>query len=233
MKTHRILYLLSLLIMALSVIIGCRKNNEKDDLPFNIINGPDVTDADGNVYKTVIIGTQQWLAENLKVTSYSDDTPIPDVTGNDEWTNLTTPGLCWYNNDYTANRNIYGALYNWFAISSGNVCPEGWHVPSETEWKDLITYLGGTEIAGGRMKETGTGHWNGSNEGANNVVGFTALPGGYRNAYGYSGSGEICYFWTSQCNTYVFIESTGDYISVWSPWLDAKILGLSVRCIKD
>ncbi|NDF60572.1 MAG: hypothetical protein EB100_05775, partial [Crocinitomicaceae bacterium] len=119
--------------------------------------GPNISDNDGNTYKTVYIGTQQWMAENLKVTKYNDGTSIPNISNNTQWSNLTTGAWSYYNND-VANNAKYGKLYNWYAVSpttngNKNVCPTGWHVPTDAEWTVLTDYLGGENVAGGKMKE--------------------------------------------------------------------------------
>ncbi len=102
-----------------------------------------VTYVDGNVYNIVIIGTHVWMKENLKTTKYNDGSNIPLVIDSTTWVNLTTPGYCWYNNDATSHKNTYGALYNWYAVNTGKLCPAGWYVPSDTEWQTLMNYLGG------------------------------------------------------------------------------------------
>src|SRR6478609_10473110 len=139
--------------------------------PANTLYSPGngVTDREGNFYPTVIIGTQEWMQENLRVTTFNDGTAIPLVTNGPAWGALSTPGMCWYNNDqatYTANK--YGALYNWFTASAGNVCPVGWHVPTEAEQVILDNYLGGTSVAGGKLKEQGLIHWTAPNGSATN-----------------------------------------------------------------
>jgi len=150
-----------------------------------------VTDVDGNTYSSIKIGTQVWLAENLKTTKYNDGSKITLVTDNNSWANLFTEAYCWYNNDQLTYGNTYGALYNWYAVNTGKLCPTGWHVPSDDEWKTLEINLGMTQAEanihgsrgtdeGGKLKETGTMHWNSPNTGATNESGFTALPGGYR-----------------------------------------------------
>lgn len=157
-----------------------------------------VTDSDGNVYNTVTIGTQVWMAENLRTTKYKDNTAIPLVTDNTAWTNLSTPGYCWYNNDAATNKSTYGALYNWYTVNTGKLCPTGWHVPTDAEWSTLTTCLGGVGVAGGKLKEAGTSHWMSPNVGATNETGFTALPSGYRYAGGtfeYNGLGG--WWWSS------------------------------------
>jgi uncharacterized protein (TIGR02145 family) len=147
-----------------------------------------VKDIDGNVYKTVKIGNQWWMAENLKVTHYRNGDEIPNRADDDEW-NKGIGAYCNYNNDVT-NFEIYGGIYNWFAVDdSRKLAPEGWHVPTDDEWQVLVDYLGGDTLAGGKMKSTGTieggdGLWRGSNEGTTNESGFSALPGGYRYNHG-------------------------------------------------
>ena len=194
-----------------------------------------VTDIDGNVYQTIIIGTQEWMAENLKVTHYRDGEAIPTGHSNSEWSNLSTGAYCAYDNN-ESNADTYGYLYNWYAVDdSRNIAPEGWHVPTDDEWQILVDYLGGSSVAGGKMKETGTEHWNSPNTGATNESGFTALPGGYRGLNGsYYGMGFGC-FWSS---------TEGSSYHAWSRRLsygnsevyrnyDGKHAGFSVRCLRD
>jgi len=147
---------------------------------FTTLMSGQFSDIDGNVYNTITIGTQIWMKENLKTTKYNDGSSIPLVTDNTAWINLSTPGYCWYNNDAATYKSAYGAMYNWYTVNTGKICPPNWHVPTDTQWETLITYLGGKIIAGGKMKETGTAHWTSPNIGATNETGFTALPGGYR-----------------------------------------------------
>ena len=137
-----------------------------------------VTDIDGNVYHTVKIGTQVWMVENLKTTKYNDGTPIPLVTANSSWAILTTPGYCFYNNDANVNKATYGAMYNWYIVNTGKLCPAGWHVPIDAEWTTLTNYLGSENAAGGKLKEFGISHWVTPNDGTTNSSGFTALPAG-------------------------------------------------------
>jgi uncharacterized protein (TIGR02145 family) len=145
-----------------------------------------VTDADGNIYNTVQIGTQVWMTENLKTTKFNDGTAIPYrvETGGG--------GYCWYNNDET-NKDVYGALYNGYR----NLAPNGWHVPDRSDWQILINYLGSN--AAYKLMETGTAHWSAPNSSATNESGFTALPGGrvsYR-SYTFEGLGSIAAWWKS------------------------------------
>jgi len=198
-------------------------------------------DADGNVYTTITIGTQVWMAENLKTTKLNDGTQIPDVTDPITWTNLTTPGYGWYNNDADTYRTPYGALYNWYAVNTGKLCPTGWHVPTDNDVTILETYLGGITIAGGKLKETGTTHWLAPNTGATNETGFTALPGGTYNSQGYFDQmGQVGVWWFIQTSspdeTWWFnIWSDGTEFNMFSggTFYLYKVIGFSVRCLKD
>jgi uncharacterized protein (TIGR02145 family) len=200
------------------------------------VTTPDgVIDADGNVYNVVVIGTQTWMRENLKTTKYNDLTDIPIVTGSSAWTNMTTPAYCWFNNssDY---KDPYGALYNWYTVGTGKLCPTGWHVPTMDEFNVLFTYLGGKETAAYKLKEAGTDHWNAPNTGATNSSGFTALAAGARETNGsFYYLGVYVVYWASD----VVSSSSADY---W--WLAPNIgnvytnsysvkAGLSIRCLKD
>jgi uncharacterized protein (TIGR02145 family) len=155
-------------------------------------------DVEGNVYKTVKIGNQVWMAENLKTTKNNDNSDIPLVSNRLEWLNISIPGYCWYDNDEANNKATYGALYNWFTVNTGKLCPTGWHVPNEREWIKLTDYLGGANVAGGKLKESGTTHWESPNESATNESGFAALPGGFRfGDGGFSNYGTNGYWWGS------------------------------------
>ena len=196
-----------------------------------------VTDIDGNTYHTVTIGTQVWMLENLKTTKYNDGTAITFEPGVLAWNSLTTGAYCWYGNDPGLYKDLYGALYNWYAASSGKLAPQGWHVPSKDDWNTLIAYLGGESLAGGKLKEAGNSHWIGPNTGADNSSGFTALPGGL-NSEGYDKLGDVAWCWTSTIGT-AFPE-----LAAWACLLDSynaaadmrepgKASGMSVRCVRD
>ena len=208
-----------------------------------------VKDVDGNWYKTVKIGEQWWMAENLKTTKYNDRTPIPFVDDNSIWSETRTPAYCWYDNDETTYKDTYGALYKWYTVNTGKLCPKGWHVPSDDEWKILEMYLGMTQEqadaeglrgtpAGGKLKEVGIIHWESPNKGATNETGFTALPGGDHEANGiFSGIHGGCCMWSST-------DFPSSQSSAWQRFLgfgDAGIIrdhpdvadGLSVRCLMD
>jgi uncharacterized protein (TIGR02145 family) len=195
-----------------------------------------VSDRDGNVYKTVIIGTQIWMAENLRTTKYNDGTSIPQVTDAAAWSNLMTPGYCWYNNDAATYKATYGALYNWYTVNRGNLCPSGWHVPSDAEWTGLTAYLGGEAFAGGKLKEAGTTHWRTPNTGATNESGFTALPGGGRLNFGtYYYIGSYGYWWCStEYSTPNAWNRSMYYGNANVNRVDYdKQYGFSVRCLRD
>ena len=212
-------------------------SNETNNKP---TYGPNITDVEGNSYKTVTIGTQTWMAQNLKVSKYNDGTPMSNVKDSIEWSKLTTGAWCYYNKD-EKNNTKYGKLYNWYAVSktsngNKNVCPTGWHVPTDAEWTVLTDYLGGESVAGGKMKEVGTTNWNSPNTSATNTSLFTGLPGGLRYYNGhYSYIGYYGYWWSS---------TEGGTLYAWTRYLDSsngdagiysndKDYGLSVRCLRD
>jgi uncharacterized protein (TIGR02145 family) len=195
-----------------------------------------VTDVNGNVYKTVTIGLQVWMAENYRAVSYRDNTPIPKVTVNTQWSSLTTEAYCWYTNDSVTYSKVYGALYNWKTVESGKLCPTGWHVPTKAEYDTLAAFLGGATIAGGKLKETGTTHWNNPNTGGTNSSGFTGVPGGYRNSAGVTDNlGSFGYYWTSTQSSAndayhrLLANSAADLYE--QP--TSKKNGYSVRCLND
>ncbi|MBC8213329.1 MAG: hypothetical protein H8E71_01650 [Candidatus Marinimicrobia bacterium] len=199
----------------------------------------EMTDQDGNTYQTIQIGTQVWMSENLKVTHYRDGTAIPTGHSNSEWNNLSTGAYCAYDNN-ESNADTYGYLYNWYAVNdSRNIAPEGWHVPTDDEWTILTDYLGGSSVAGGKMKETGTEHWNSPNTGATNESGFTALPGGYRQYngnYNYSyPMGNYGYFWSSTESS--SSSARGRELNYNNSAVNRhnypKRSGFSVRCLMD
>ena len=176
------------------------------------------------------------MAENLKVTHYRDGTSIPHVTDNSEGPGLSTGAYCAYDNN-ESNVTTYGYLYNWYAVNdSRNIAPNGWHVPTDEEWQTLVDYLGGYSVAGGKLKEAGTEHWNSPNTGANNESGFCALPGGYREWSNgiLKGMGAVAYFWLSKENNYSPAWSVNNmYPEVVYRYDYNKKYGYSVRCVKD
>ncbi|MBN2258393.1 MAG: fibrobacter succinogenes major paralogous domain-containing protein, partial [Anaerolineaceae bacterium] len=232
-------------LLCLIVIVSC-SDSPTDPADNNQENT--VSDIDGNVYKTVKIGNQWWMAENLKVTHYSNGDSIPNVTDNTQWTGLNTGAYCNYNNDST-NVPTYGRLYNWYAVDdSRGIAPAGWHVPSDDEWKELEMYLGMSQsdandlgwrgsLVGGKLKEAGTTHWSSPNKGATNESGFTALPGGYRGnldgSFHYVGS--YCYWWsaTEEYSGNAWYRSLSCSSSDVGRGYVIKQGGISVRCVRD
>ncbi|MEI6047679.1 MAG: fibrobacter succinogenes major paralogous domain-containing protein [Bacteroidota bacterium] len=201
-----------------------------DELSFKTFKAGQIVDVDGGVYNTITLGAQTFFAENLKTTKYNDGTSIPLEPSRSAWGQLITPAYCWY------NTTTYGALYNWSAVNTGKLCPTGWHVPSDAEWEELVTYLGGLSLAGGKMKEIGTTYWNSPNTEATNESGFTALPGGYRSNNGAFGSmGYGGYWWSSTefsaTDAWSIDLRYGDSHSYRS--YTGKQVGLSVRCFMD
>jgi len=216
---------------------------------YSIVFNPDitygtVTDIDENVYKTTTIGTQTWMAENLKTTKYNDGTLIPLVADNLSWNTIETGAYCWYDDDKAAYINPMGALYNWYAVNTGILCPVGWHVPSKAEWTTLIDYLGnGDDIARSMAAASGWSTYEaadtlGNDQASYNSSGFTAMPSGI--CLGYPTDqfvGSLGYWWSST-------EQNNDWDWVWILHIpgatgsvmfygDDKTIGCSVRCVKD
>jgi len=196
-----------------------------------------IIDKDGNRYHTVTIGTQVWMIENLKTTKFNDGSDITFVPNSIRWSNLTTAGYCWCNNNRAKNEIPYGALYNYYAFITDKLCPVGWHIPNDKEWYTLMGFLGGFDVAGGKLKETGTAHWTSPNNGATNESGFTALPGGYRNTYykKFYHLGEQGYYWHSPLNSLQsnLCENIHSFDAGVTTNLQDSQDGLSVSCIKD
>jgi len=234
MKKIKGIWIYPLIIMGFALIFSnsCKKDNSSS----NPGPGITVTDADGNGYHSVTIGTQVWMVENLRTTKYNDGTAIPLVTDGSVWSTDTTAAYCWYNNDEATYKSVYGALYNWFAVNSGKLSPAGWHVPTDAEWHTLITYLGDSTSSGGKLKQAGTAHWVSPNTGATNSNGFTALPGGshYTNGLFYY-NGKYGWYWSSTESSST--EAWHEYMVYNSSAIvrtsGSKIIGFSVRCVKD
>jgi uncharacterized protein (TIGR02145 family) len=239
------------------IFTGCNKKNPTGSTPESENNTVTLTDMDGNVYQTVKIGDQWWMAENLKVTHYRNGDAMPNVTNNSDWSSLSSSAYCVYENN-ESNADTYGYLYNWYAVDDNrNIAPEGWHVPTDEEWKELEMHLGMSQLEaddtglrgtdeGGKLKEAGTNHWQSPNTGATNESGFTALPSGYRYDYHYglldgifSGMGTHNIYWSSteynstrawrRCLNYDYseIKRQGNETHC------GKNYGYSVRLVKD
>jgi uncharacterized protein (TIGR02145 family) len=210
------------LLAALASIVSCSSD--------------ELTDIDGKSYRTVKIGTQVWMAENLRVTHYRNGDPIPIVTAPAAWAETNLGACCNYDNDDSRIAD-FGRLYNWFAVTdSRGLAPSGWHVPSDAEWQMLVDHLGGYSVAGGRMKDIGTGHWVGTNGGATDESRFSARPGGDRSGSGhYHDIGALAYFWSSSSDSTRHILTRGlnaDNATLGRFRSDMQD-GLSVRCVKN
>jgi len=199
-------------------------------------------DVEGNVYKTITIGSQTWMAENLKTTKYNDGTPIANITSQNTWDASTTGAYCWPNNDAILYKETYGALYNWYAVNSGKLCPPGWHIPSDAEWTTLIQYLGGESVGRDKLKESTGDHWLSPNAGVTlntstwNTSGFSAVPSGYR--YGsFAPVGYLAIWWSStEANQFDTICRRLDTQNVmpFNTFASRRNgFGVSVRCIKN
>jgi uncharacterized protein (TIGR02145 family) len=207
---------------------------------FRTLGYGSVTDIDNNVYNTITIGSQVWMLENLKTTKYKNGVSIPNVTTT--WFFLQTPSYCWYNNNISY-KNTYGALYNFYAVNTGNLAPTGWHVSTNSEWSVLINYLGGPSVASAKLREVGISHWTAPNTGATNVSGFNALPGGYKAIDGLGGIyfnsiKDWGYWWCSTING----STNANYRSLaYAGALNGENdgsaypfnYGFSVRCVKN
>ena len=217
--------------LLLTINPGCLKSSDDH----NDLTGT-VTDVDGNTYNTVTIGTQVWMKENLRTTKYRNADPIPNVTDPTQWYTIITGAYCDYNNDLTYSAT-YGRLYNWYAVNTGILAPAGWHIPSDAEWTVLENYLGDASLAGGKLKEMGTTHWQSPKAAATNETGFTGFPGGYRSSSGsYYDITYMGVWWSSTTGSdisyayYRFLDfNTGFVIRN----EDYKVDGYSVRCIRD
>lgn len=232
-------YLFVILIVALYLLTSGLMNaqdNKKQNILYEILNET-VTDFDGNKYKTVKIGTQIWMLENLKVTHYRNGTPIPNVYDNDKWRFAKDGAYCLVNNDTGYYKKTYGALYNFYAVVNVNkLSPQGWHLPTEKECQVLINYLGGNEIAGEKIKDNSQNLWRSKNNFATNESGFSGLPAGGRGRLG--SACDVGYYATWWSST----SYDSLYAWHWGVHPDKKSIrsnpghmssGFSVRCIKD
>lgn len=195
-----------------------------------------VTDVDGNDYQTIVIGGQEWMLSNLRVSRYSNEDFMPNVTVTSAWGDLETGAYCWYFNDGPTYQVPYGRLYNGYAVEDARgICPTGWKVASEADWLTLINYVGGADLAAGALKEAGFTHWQSPNTDASNVSGFTALPGGIRSTAGsFSNIETHGNWWTTTPDfdnlTYMRMNYLSNSVTMTG---HLKEVGMSVRCIKN
>ena len=225
---HFIILLLPLSIFA----TACKKENNNTN---NSCNVDSVVDIDGNVYEVVSIGEQCWMKENLRVTKFKNGDPISLITGNSSWINSQLPAYCYYNNDLQ-NELKYGKLYNGLAVNDiRDIAPEGWRVPTESDWNQLFNCLGGYLVAGKAMKVAGDGNFGSPNTGTNSS-GFTALPGGHRvgNSGGSNGGSFACggtwaRYWGA--NSYSFYIT--DYQDYAYGGASSMTNGIAIRLIKE
>ena len=259
--------LLGFIAIGLLTFVGCDKDDDTDtertdnqtvnNIQTNSNNSSDngttessseAKDADGYTYKTVIIGEQEWMAENLRTTKYSDGSAIPNVTDNTEWSNLNTGAWCYYENDSqyyntASDGEKYGKLYSWYAVETEKLCPTGWHVPTHAEWTVLRVYLttNGHSGAEGKALKSTSGWkdgWDVTNGNGTDNYGWNGLPGGYSYDDGsFDGSGYYGVWWSSSFSQ----TSAGDALCHILSYDDGKLgsngsdkrYGLSVRCLRD
>ena len=239
-RENRFLFFVIILLGTVALPIffgGCKKDNDNTNTP---IIPPDSTvkDFDGNIYHKVKIGTQVWLVENLKVTHYRNGDPILSGNYKSGNKNISTEGIFWMYDNNSAIAAVYGLLYNWYAIADPrNISPSGWHIATDPEWTALEVTLGGSDVAGGKLKEQGTSHWDGPNTGASNESGFGALPNGAWDctSTNFTLLGKFATFWTStESGTYF---AWGRSISASSASLyrgdSNRNMGWALRCVQD
>ena len=242
MKKYKLVFLstLSALVLTLKDLAAQTAHTcGADSVHNSTITYGSLTDQDGNQYKTIVVGTQEWMAENLKARRFRNGALISMVTNPTTWAGLTFAATTWYNNDSVTYKCPYGKLYNWNAVTdTRRICPVGWHVPTHNEWLVLEEALGGGEVAGGKMKSTGKQFYNNPNQDATNESGFSGLPGGCRNFNGTFGFvRNEGYWWTSTISPFVtgtailhaLIYDIGGAI-----WTNFDIhCGLAVRCVNN
>jgi uncharacterized protein (TIGR02145 family) len=228
------IYLIAIILLAFSVYMGCKKDDNNDNW-FNACPGTPVVTYEGQVYKTVLIGDQCWMAENLNIGTM--------INGTNDMTDDGVIEKYCYDND-PANCDEYGGLYQWNEMMEYNttagvqgICLKGWHLPTDEEWTIISDFFfEGGQFLGGKLKEIGTTHWKPPNAGATNESGFTALPSGNRISDGFVDLGSSVYYWSSSEYNSNRAKSWGLYYNM--PYLGPssganKIRGFSVRCLKN
>jgi uncharacterized protein (TIGR02145 family) len=243
MKTKTVFF--GALIAALALSSCTQESNSVNDWLNPNLSYGSVSDQDGNTYATIVIGNQEWMAENLRTTKFCNGVPIPNVTDRNHWGSLNTSAWVYYDNDNQYDIP-YGKLYNWYAANDlRNICPCGWHVPSDAEWTVLINYLdnnslnGKSAIVGGWMKSMGTQYWQSPNAGATNQSGFSGLPGGWRigtgTNKGFTDIGLLTIWWstTEYSSNSAWTRQIGHNFEGLYREKPSKKNGFSVRCVKD
>jgi uncharacterized protein (TIGR02145 family) len=229
MKKWTKIWIFPLALMGMIMLIASSCKDDKEDPVETVV------DYDGNIYHVVTIGNQDWLMENLKVTHYRNGNEIHAIEADTTWETTSEGAYCNYDN-VASNGDIYGRLYNWYAVNDARkIAPAGWHIASDLEWAELTAFAGGDATAGGKLKEAGITHWKDPNMDATNEFGFTALPAGHRN---YAGGFEYinwgCGFWST---TYDGGGATVIYLDYNAPdtyWnIEDHRFGRSVRCLRD
>jgi len=225
MKFHFASALIATVVNGIIIfLICCNKDDETT-----------ITDSDGNVYHTVIIGSQVWMVENLKTTHYRNGDLVTNAVDNYEWEKLLSGAWCDINNN-SPNAAIYGHLYNWYAVNDPRgLCPAGWRIATDADWAVLAEFLGGEQVSGGKLKETDTLFWHSPNTGATNETFFSALPGGSRQPDGpfwYFGYYGLWWTSTAENSEFAFYRSLSfDNTALFKNHFRKKC-GLTVRCIK-
>ncbi|HNP95594.1 MAG TPA: FISUMP domain-containing protein [Cyclobacteriaceae bacterium] len=214
----------------LFAISGCKKEEDEPapndgGINFGSHDFGSMTDEEGNTYKTIVIGSATWMAENLKVTKLNDGTDIPAVPAA-QWISRTAPAYYDGSAEFIA---IYGRHYN--AAASIKACPTGWHLPSSKEWDDLASAVGGMSVAGGKLKETGIQHWVNPNVAAENSFGFTGLPAGSIHIGALRDRGSDGYWWANDQITFYYASASLAQMRTKSTATPDN--GLSIRCVKD
>ncbi len=247
-RNHLFVLSMALLTACICMFYGCKKDdNNNNNGNGNGSETSTVKDIDGNEYKTVKIGNLWWMSENLRVTQFTDGIPIPEMSESSDWTSITGPAVCFYENNKEVNESLYGGLYNWHAVYTGKLCPDGWHVPTDEEWQQLEKLLGMSEEdanslgwrgndEGGKLKQTGTEQWMDPNTGATNSTGFSATPGGYRNHFN-GNFGQLsggAFYWTSSFPSmnFAWYRELGFHESRIQRSYYEHAYGFSVRCVK-
>ena len=200
------------------------------------MHAQNLVDVDGNTYKTIVIRNQKWMTENLRVTRFNDSTEINFIPDRMSWRSSYDPAYCWYRPDSSTDNNAFGALYNWYTVNSEKICPIGWHVPSNEDWRNLIDNIGGPFNAGEKLKDWNSGNWDENPTPERNETGFSALPGGYRDIHGkFKDIGiQACWWSSEELKTpevyFAHLQSNVSNLQIHPTYNNE---GFSIRCISD